>query len=99
MVVIKNTLYAKVHYVADRNNPDEDKRIVDKGGELILQPTCIEEKNQVEDLNWLDSYVREHCDIDHEVEGLELFCENVEIFMEKVVDDLCPVSVIVYAAE
>lgn len=92
MRIILNTLYAEVHNIPARHNPD-DVRVIYKGGILILRPESEEDIVRLEDLNWLDAFVRDNCQIDNDVNGLELITDWDEVESDT------DTAVRIYAAE
>lgn len=93
MKIVLNTLYAEVHNIPARHNPNSDVRVIDKGGLLVLRPESEEDVLRLEDLNWLDGFVRDNCQIDHDVNGLELTTDWDEVASDT------DTAVRIYAAE
>ena len=93
MRIILNTLYAEVHHVPARHDSSSDVRVVDKGGLLVLRPESEEDVLRLDDLNWLDGFVRDHCQIDSDVNGLELLTDWDEVESDT------DTAVKIYAAE
>lgn len=80
MKTILNTLFANVHGIPCRHNLDRDVRIIDHGGILVLRPESEEDAVNLDSPEWLEAFVRTVCDIDFEVNSLELdpYCDDVE---------------------
>lgn len=93
MKIVLNTLYAEVHNIPARHNPNSDVRVINKGGLLVLRPECEDDVLRLEDLNWLDAFVRDNCQIDSDVNGLELVTDWDEVNSDT------DTAVKIYAAE